>query len=370
LRRCVTTALPYLGRDDVLTVLDDSGSEAAHVNNSIVRAARGNSPNRIHVAAERARETIAQSSPKSSIWLSKTAERDIAPLRNLSLFLSTLHPAETTVLIDDDIHDFDLAKTHETLAALSTAKTNIIMGGDITGVNEEDIVTRLGDAIDTLQAMRPGGKPDSIHRIFQMRRSLASPPSAEARYVSGGYLAFRLGRQKYFAFPPGYNEDWLWCLLQGTDPQMRIVRNTSVIHEPPTIRKPTREDVLFELTGDLVFDCVHEAPTPTQFDPKASIAAVSNRLPDSASMPVARARELFGKACGFTGDHTVLCVLNEYGLAIISNMLRAGELEMDGSSVLAAWTTDALVKYESFLATLDNEDLTCNFNILLQKDIV
>jgi len=370
LRRCIATAFSSLGPQDKLTVLDDS-LPAAYAANAVLFAMTpsASAPTRVHLSVSRAREVIAGSiSAQSLLWLSKTAPRDIAPLRNLSLLLSAAVPAETTVLIDDDIHGFDLDATHQRLRTIVQANQGVIAGADIGGSNEQDTITRLIDAIDMLERLPPDLKAESGRDLFHVPVALHSVIGSLCRYVSAGYLAFQLPPERLLAFPPGYNEDWLWCLLYGGDAHVRILRlGEAVVHEPPTVRRPTREDFLFELVGELVFDCLDEQRAEKDLDPEAALTGLLERLPSPASMPSARALELTEKARSSSQNGGSLSVLEEYGLAVLADMLRAGELFMDGSRVLTDWCGDAIAKQRSVAATLRDEGAMPALKALLRE---
>lgn len=358
LRRCIATALSSLGDHDRLTILDDSLPAVAPANAALLAVApRVSAPTRVHLPMALAREVIVRSvSVPALLWLSKTAPRDIAPLRNLSLLLSAAVPAETTVLIDDDIYGFDLVATHHRTSKLAQASRGVIAGAEISGINEQDTITRLMGAIDMLEKLPPRAKVKSIQDLFHVPDSSPSDVCSVVRYVSAGYLAFRLPPERLFAFPPGYNEDWLWCLLHGGDETVRIWRSGEVVvHDPPSVRRATREDVIFELVGDLVFDCLEERHGGNDLDPEVVLTDISARLPNPAWMPSARVLELMEKARISSRHGGSLRLLEEYGLAVLTDMLRSGELDMDGSRVLTDWCRNAIAKQRSVAATLRDE---------------
>src|SRR5215210_7936789 len=101
LRRCIVTALASLGPEDMLTILDDSVPTLSPVNAALLAANPSvSSPTRVYLSTLRAQELLTRAvSRPDLIWLSRTATRDIAPLRNLSLLLSVVVPAEITIFI-------------------------------------------------------------------------------------------------------------------------------------------------------------------------------------------------------------------------------------------------------------------------------
>lgn len=373
LRRCLATALCSLGPDDMLTILDDSVAnlgEARGARSAVDLNVSG--PTRIHLSASRVSEAISRSSlPAHCLWLSKVTPRDIAPLRNLSLLFSAVVPSHTTVLIDDDIYSFDLLATHNQIAKLASASEGVIIGVEIGGISELDLITRLAEAIDTLKQLPASASTDSIRDLFRVRNGPHPAAKCELPYVSGGYLAFRIPPRLLFAFPPGYNEDWLWCLLHAKDAQVRVLRSGSaVIHDPPTIRTPTPEDVLFELIGDLIFDCLAERRHVKSQAPEVALMDLAEWPPSRDSMPSLRASKLMEKARSFIQDHGSLSVLEDYGLRVLAHMLQTGELEMDGSRILTEWSADAIAKHRSLSASLHNESTTQALKQLVREGTI
>jgi hypothetical protein len=357
LQRCVATALSSLGEMDVLTILDDSAPELRSINAQLLATTPSSTrPRRIHLPTSNCRDTLTRlASRPSFVWLDKTAPRDIAPHRNTSLLLSEALPAQTTILIDDDIHGFDLATTHQRTKALDDGGLGFIAGAEIAGTSELDVITRLGDAIDKATAVADV-KISSHRELFQAHRETPLPFGSPRRYVSAGYLAFWFPDAPLFAFPPGYNEDWLWCLIHGTASQVQIASlGEVVIHDPPALRQLNRADLLFELTGDVVFDSFEEQISPAHIDPATVITRLSDHPPQADSMPSARALEIVNKA-RFSRLNGLLPILQEYGLRELATLLETGELEMDGTRLMNNWGSDAIMKQRSLAATLRDRD--------------
>jgi hypothetical protein len=370
LRRCVATALASLGPEDMLTILDDSVPTLSPVNAALLAInLSASSPTRVYLSTLRAQELLTRAvSRPDLIWLSRTATRDIAPLRNLSLLLSAAVPAEITIFIDDDIYGFDLIVTYHRISALVQATQGVIAGADIDGINERDTITRLTDALCVLNDHPPSIESESSRTLFYVRGSCTPSIESSSRYVSAGYLAFRLPREHMFAFPPGYNEDWLWCLLHGGNSQVSILRSGErVIHDPPSVRRPTRADVLFELLGDFVFECLEELQTGNYLDPQSVLTELSGWLPSPALMPSTRALKLIDKAQSLSKSGVSLHVLEEYGLAALADMLLRRELCIDGSRVLIDWCDDAITKHRSFAAALRGNNVIPALKTLLRE---
>ena len=99
LKRCVTTALSTLGPDDLLTVVDDSCTAASQENaGALVAAAHCSSTPLIYLRTEAVQDGVGRALGGRTLWQSKTAARDIAPVRNLSLLVSRVVRARMTVI--------------------------------------------------------------------------------------------------------------------------------------------------------------------------------------------------------------------------------------------------------------------------------
>ena len=73
-------------------------------------------------------------------------------------------------------------------------------------------------------------------------------------------MAVKVPPGRLLAFPPGYNEDWNWCLLQS------IVRGTEVLldgrpsrHLPPELRDTGTDGIVWESMGDAMFYSLRRA---------------------------------------------------------------------------------------------------------------
>lgn len=371
LERCAQTALSTLGPDDLVTVLDDSSAMISHANAAVLsQAARRASARLIHLRAQQVCDVVARATGERSImWQSRTAPRDISVLRNVALLLSAAVSATTTVLVDDDICCFDLEATHRTLGALRPVSEALVMGAEINGTTEQDTVTRLYDALrmlksnDDYSAMR-------TEELFRVPPGLNSRCADVCGCISAGYMAFRLPFRNLFAFPPGYNEDWLWCLLHGAGCETRLLRaDQSVLHEPPVLRQSTREDILFELAGDLIVDCFMEVRNGRPRGPELVLEELAEHTPPPSVLPSVRAEEVVAQARALCGNGHVpaLAGLESYGLSILGDMLHSGELEMDGSKSLRAWSADAVAKHRSFATTLKTVNVWCALRAILKE---
>lgn len=355
LGRCVDTAMSTMGPNDALTVIDDSCAATAHANAAVLgEAARRSRAHLTYLQAERVHDVMARvTGGPRTLWQSKTAPRDIAPLRNLSLLIAAGVEAGTTVLVDDDIHGFDLDATHRLLDAVDRGPGGVVAGAEIGGMTEQDTVTRLSDAMRLLET-KAHNSPVPAKELFRVPPDGDSPAGA-CGWVSAGYMAFRLPPARLFAFPPGYNEDWLWCLLHGVGGDTCVVRlDQTVLHGPPSLRPSTRDDILFELAGDFIFDCLAECRNGRPGGPDTVLQDLAKQEPDPAVMPLVRTETVLEQRRLLTenGHGRTLPELERYGLSVLGDMLRSGELEIDGNAILGAWSADAAAKHRSFAATL------------------
>ena len=322
---------------------------------TLAQAARGSIAHLTHLRAEQLHEAVARTTGgQSNLWQSRTASRDIAPLRNLTLLLSTVVGAQTTVLVDDDICYFDLEATHRMLDAHYRAPGAMVVGAEIGGTTEQDTVTRLSDAIRHLQS-KPQNSPLTAEELFRVHPDSDSRRNYASGWLSAGYMAFRLSATSLFAFPPGYNEDWLWSVLHEVSGETRLLRvDQVVVHEPPVVRQSTRDDILFELAGDLILDCLADHCGPGPRRSALVLEDLADRTPDPSAMPSMRAETILMEARGLSenGQWPELDYLESYGLGVLRDMLHSGELETDGCTRLRGWSGDAVAKNGSFATTL------------------
>lgn len=371
LERCIDTALSTLRADDALTVLDDSCDTVSRGNAAVVAdAARRSMACLSHLRSQRVHDAVARAAggPRA-LWQSKTAPRDIAPLRNLSLLISAAVDAQTTLLVDDDICGFDLEATHRMVDEFDRGPGGVVVGAKIGGANELDTVTKLLDAMRALEANNLNTAL-LAEELFRMPAGHDDHNAGGCRWVSGGYMAFRLPPERLFAFPPGYNEDWLWCLLHDACRDTRLQRaDQAVVHEPPLLRRSTRDDIFFELAGDLIFDCLATRPYGRSSRPDAVLEDLGQHTPHPSFMPLVRAEEVLEQACRLSesGHRRAMSELEIYGLSVLRGMQGSGELEMNGSTVMNAWSSDAVAKHRSFTGTLGTATARVALAAMLQE---
>ena len=357
LKRSVDTAVMKLRRCDVLTVLDDSTAGIAEENAILLTALARKSPAMItHLMPARLCEPIAEVTGGSAPeWQSRTTRRDIAPLRNLALLLSAAVRARTTILIDDDISGFDLELTHERLEQLKTESQGLVVGAEISGQSEMDTLTRLDDALRRLESRQISCKT-SRDELFCMTGSSHDMRDVNCGWVSAGYMAFNLHPTQLFAFPPGYNEDWLWCLMHSISGEVRVVRSEQVVwHAPPELRRSTHSDILFELAGDLVFDCLCVYCDGENRTPLATLCALARHTPNPEVLPTTRIAEVMELVRRSTPNGRMQSCLSDYGLSAVEAVMHSGDLHMSERTILPDWCNDAVAKHKSYSSLPANE---------------
>lgn len=352
LERCLQVAGATSGPDDVVTVLDDSGTTAFEANAGLVRQYRRRWRGAIrHVSVEWLHAAIERRCHVRKLWQVGSDPRDIAPVRNLALLLARSVPSDETVLIDDDIRGFDLGLTRRLLDDCSGDR-GIILGARMSGLSESDTVSRLEDVMLKLM----GSSDQKDQDIWALFRAPDEPDWSSLggfECPSGGYLGFRLPATNVCAFPPGYNEDWSWGLLQRTE-GVKVLRSSQVvIHDPPSIRRSSRSDIVFELLGDLVVTSLAGVCSTV-----AGVDAVLSALKESelvqCELPAARAVELWSQYACLAADpaHENVRCLGVYGALAVGDLVQSRELEAYGKCTLREWADNAAEKQADFRASI------------------
>lgn len=84
------------------------------------------------------------------------------------------------------------------------------------------------------------------------------------------------------------------------------------------------------------------------------------------SLPANRVRELLTKAHA-SSLNGALSILDPYGMAIMADMLRVGELDLNAGQILSDWCGDTITKHRSFAATLDAKDTISAIRTLMHN---
>lgn len=340
LRRCINTAFQSIGIADTLIVLDDSDEWYVQENHAVLTNGATATPI-VHISTVALLNVLKQYLPTSALeWTKRTAQRDIAPIRNASLILSKCFEAGHVLLIDDDITGFDIRVTRNWVARLAQKHHSVVVGAHIGGLDEADVITRLTRGIERACTCNNREDPTiNVREVFTVTPK-ADEMQCETENVSGGYLSFRFPSAALEPFPPGYNEDWLWCLsLKGkrTASVFRIPQ--VVIHDPPVIREPSENDLLFEVRGDMVlmhkldhYRACKRAGMPTNGD--------EWRTQENANKaPVTWVEELLTQIA----EHEGACgafiskQFSAFGLDLLGRMYAEGRFHLDWTRELESW---------------------------------
>ena len=339
---------------DRVTILDDS-SFADFMESRRLLSNISTSGIISHLWTERIFSDMEYWLPSGAIkWSKRRAKRDITPLRNLSLLISVSVSSALTLLIDDDINEFNLEQTRQHIMQLFKKHGSIIAGVHIVGTDERGVIERLDQVLKRLETFEGQLDKNNLKGFFQMP-DIPFPQNPEpVHYVSGGYMAYSLPNDSVLAFPPGYNEDWLWCMEIGRRGIAKVFRLQQVLrHDPPFIREMTDEDVYFELLGDLIFDLVEEsfkaeAETNTDIHNSTalSLANISHYIPtDDIRVLIERSRSCANSEA-----------LRKYGLGPLERLNGIERSTEDWIEEVCAWQIDAEQKKQSFQLAINAAD--------------
>jgi hypothetical protein len=352
LQRCLQIAAATSGPEDVVTVLDDSGTAAFEANAESVRQYRRCWTSAIrHVPADWLHAAIESKSHGRTSWQTRSNPRDIAPVRNLGLVLARSMRSDETILIDDDVTCFDLGLTRRLLNDCAEQQ-NVILGARISGLSDLDTLSRLEHAMLELAKSSEQHHQD-VWSLF------GAPEEPDWSFLgglqcpSGGYLGFRLPDTNVCAFPPGYNEDWLWSLLQRTEGVQVLCSSQVVVHDPPTVRRSSRADIIFELTGDLSVRSLAAVCT-TALGTRQALSAMNHLEPPHCELPATRAAEIWEQYARLASDarHENVKSLAVYGAAAVGALVQARELDAYGRHKLREWSEDAVGRQADFAASI------------------
>ena len=135
-----------------------------------------------------------------------------------------------------------------------------------------------------------------------------------------------------------------------------MVRSEQVVqHEPPGVRRSTDEDLLFEMAGDLVWDCLTEYSGVEKRPPIAALYSLARHTPSREVLPTARVRELLEVVHRSTLTARVHSYLHACGLRAVETVMRSGELATNERTILKDWCKDAIAKHRSFSGLPANE---------------
>jgi hypothetical protein len=297
----------------------------------------------VHISAVALLNMFKQYLPPSALgWTKKTAQRDIAPIRNASLILSKYFEAGHVLLVDDDITGFDIRVTRDWVTHLVQTHCSVVVGAHIGGLDETDVISRLAQGIErACSCTNTGGLTDSVRQLFTVTPK-AGEIQCEVENVSGGYLSFRFASSDLEPFPPGYNEDWLWCLSLKGKNMASVFRIPQVVtHDPPLIREPSENDLLFELCGDVAFKreldhyrACERARMPAS-DVERRMQQNDHKVPDIW------VEELLTQVAKHKGECGAFISkqFRAFGLTLVGHMYAEGRFHLDWNHEFDSWKT-------------------------------
>jgi hypothetical protein len=372
LRRCVETALKSSGCADAFIILDDSTEQHRRRNRAVLLELL-RTQTFVHLAVRDCIKAITNYLPASALeWSKRTARRDIAPMRNISLILSQCFQAEHILLVDDDITEFDIAITRDWVKDLAEEYGSVVVGAHIGGVDETDTISRLESAIQrACTCTRNGGQRISARESFTVIPKWTEDVS-RSEFVSGGYLSFKFGASvlELEPFPPGYNEDWLWCLSLQQKGKASVFRIPQVIkHDPMVIRSPNEDDVFFELRGDVALEnemagqvLIREQEISAPSAEAACTQEFDNHGPDRRTEKLLMQIQLHEEQCRtYLFDQ-----FRPFGLEVIKRLQADLRLRLDWSNELHQWKLQSIRNRDSFFEAMHSR-VTDKLSELIEK---
>lgn len=210
--------------------------------------------------------------------LARSAPRDISGMRNLALVASSALLPSTLFCIDDDVVAC-VPRRHtpcflDTVSNRHRNRRNAVVGAHMGGIADDSYAGRLcrlcesggsgGGAAVLLGHERhippPSAGWRSDRNPLWTEPAVRRPRARRVRHVSGGMMAVMVDPRRTVPFPPGYNEDWNWCLLQsmleGTEV---LVDGRPAYHSPPALRRPDAAGIAWETMGDIMLYSLRRA---------------------------------------------------------------------------------------------------------------
>ena len=267
-------------------VIDDSAARSAVAENGrmLARAASFGAAYHITGAAAAAlcREVDGATGSRGALGplLARDGPRDISGMRNLALVASSALRPSTVFCIDDDVVACvprrGLPCFIDTVSDRHRGRRNAIVGARMGGIADDSYAGRLcrlcedgggggaaaGAALldHERHIVPPSAGWRSDGNPLWTEPAVRRPRARRARHVSGGMMAIMVEPRRAVPFPPGYNEDWNWCLLQsmleGTEV---LVDGHPAYHSPPALRRPGAAGIAWETMGDIMLYSLRRA---------------------------------------------------------------------------------------------------------------
>lgn len=194
----------------------------------------------------------------------KSNKRDISGLRNIGLLSSLILDAGMTFFIDDDVVPSNINGNSFLDYVFSHYQYdhNYIVGAKLMGILDESYIGRIKYLLKL-------GKTALLHQNENIRDSrsmwifkknplwvnLDSTSENLTTHTSGGLIAFNLDSKSIMPFSSGYNEDWIWCLMQHLLNGTKVIsEKMQAVHSPPFIFQPNIDEILWESLGEIMFE--------------------------------------------------------------------------------------------------------------------
>lgn len=274
LKRCMTMAIKHSKAtyDVNWIVLDDSCEQLTSENFLVLKEFAESGLNVIHITEfvrNNIFNTISLSTSNNHYKniFTKSSDRDISGLRNLGLILSIILKSEFTFFIDDDMVSCEDNTKNERcffdhVVANYQDTQNCIIGATLIGILDESYVGRLDYLIEQNKdsIFRQDSDLDNTEDKWNFKKNPlwidhVLVTDKKPTHTSAGLIALKLDPESIIPFPSGYNEDWIWCLLQSAIYGTKIfVENVTAIHSPPSFFKPDQNGILWEQYGECLFE--------------------------------------------------------------------------------------------------------------------
>jgi len=282
LKRCISSSIKHskIASNSCWIIIDDSSSDKIRQNSDILADFVNSGLEIIHITESKRTEIFQIISTHTSnkdceIIFEKSYHRDISGFRNLGLFLNFILKSDLTFFIDDDMVINNDSSTSEPCFFDYVQKTfvdskNYVVGSTLMGILDESYIGRFAylanhDMNSIFEQDKDLCNSDNDWNFDENPLWIDTKPSPEKypTHTSAGLLGFKLNLNSVIPFPSGYNEDWIWCLLQTALHGTKINKTKlTAFHSPSSFFKPKQEGILWELMGECFFDFIlHVIPS-------------------------------------------------------------------------------------------------------------
>jgi len=184
--------------------------------------------------------------------------------RNIALILS--YSDDLVFIVDDDviIHDPNLgnqgSSIEKMVKQLVRGEADIV-GANWVGIPDQSTMEHLDDQIYA-QLHPEIGLPPSSEEPFRPNiepRLIGWRRHYPAYTTSGGGMGFN-GELSETHFPKIFNDDWHWISYNHhvKRKKVRIENTVTFLNKPPGWRFPSKDTLIRELMGDIIFEAIHQ----------------------------------------------------------------------------------------------------------------